>query len=454
MHPDSTPQTNDLTGLTQSTEDARLERLMVDLHAVYHDTPIPQRLAQMGAAQTRAHLASSARREPLGFLGFAHRWRASLASGWALLTGQGALATLATLALIGLLATLLLSRPGFISGSPASWGHRGPPSPAPMPPGPPVTLVSVAMVSASDGWAFGGSQKRGCLVLHYTGASWSQDKASACAPATSISMVSADDGWAVAYRTILRYSQGKWRIDTIYPPDQDPSLNRIAMVSTSEGWIVGTANTPAGIPNAFILHYAHGHWAPVRALGLNSAQASSLRGIAMVSASEGWAVGSIFGPDGENTLVLHYLNGRWTPIPWSIVGSFNSVAAFPSGDLWAVGEVNPAAGPGLIVHLRNGAVVQEVRPIPGLMQDIAMVSPTDGWAVGDGAATVRYQNGTWTREGLTIHQYSLASVTLTSANDGWAVGYTNVEPSPYKNAYATLFHLSGGVWTAYPLTGM
>ncbi len=83
-----------------------------------------------------------------------------------------------------------------------------------------------------------------------------------------------------------------------------------------------------------------------------------------------------------------------------------------------------------------------------------MVSPNDGWAVGDGAATVRYHNGVWTREGLTIHQYYMKSISLVSATEGWAVGNTAAFPSQEPNASATLFHLSGGVWRIYSLSGV
>ena len=89
-----------------------------------------------------------------------------------------------------------------------------------------------------------------------------------------------------------------------------------------------------------------------------------------------------------------------------------------------------------------------------MLHGIAMVSPSDGWAVGDGAATVRYHDGVWTREGLTIHGYYMMAISLVSLTEGWAVGNADSYPVRDPNASATLFHLSGGVWRIYPLTGM
>ncbi len=468
MSHDHSPQANGLNAPTQPFTDAEDERFMTELQALYLAPQIPHRLQQTGAEQARLQLAASkrqhARHEVFGLLRRLHAGaqRSDRPGGSARREGASRpaiVAAVAAMALVSVLAAALFTRPGLLTtGSTSTTGHaQHIPTPTVSLDGPPMTLMSVAMVSVNDGWAFGSTGGAGgeCLVLHYNGAHWARSPNSACAPVTSIAMLSADDGWAVGYDTILHYTHGNWRVDTIYaPPGQHVVLERVAMVSPDEGWVVGWASTPNSSP-ALILHYANGHWTPANVAGLASDSASGLRGIAMVSAREGWAVGSqITSSGGEKTLVLHYTNGRWTRLDWSIPGSFNSVAAFSSGDVWAVGEDNPAAGPGLVVHLRNGVPIQEDRPIPGLLQDIAMVSPSEGWAIGDGAATVRYHDGVWTREGLTIHQYYMMNISLVSATEGWAVGSSAVSPSRDPNASATLFHLSGGVWRIYPLSGV
>ncbi len=468
---DPSSKANGLSDTRQPSNGADDERFLSELQALYHAPQIPQRLQQTGAEQVRLQLATRERQRaqaatPNILRSLRPGARVSDHMGgsgrYASPSRSTAIAAVAAVALISLLAAALFARPGLFVSTTGGHERRTPPPTLPVS-GQPVTLTSVAMVSANDGWAFGMTNGGACIVLHYDGAKWAPRQGSACdavatlasVPVTSIAMLSANDGWAVCYDTILHYTQGNWRVDTIYAPHgQAVWLQRVAMVSPDEGWAVGWTEATQ---QASILHYTHGHWTPTNIAGMAGVTASGLRGIVMLSAREGWAVGSQFFNSGygeETTLVLHYINGQWTRIPWSMAGSFNSVAAFPSGDVWAVGEDNPATGPGLIVHLRNGVPIQEDRPAPGLLHDIAMVSPSDGWAVGDGAATVRYHDGVWTREGLTIHQYSLGRVSLVSVTEGWAVGGAADYPSQDPNASAPLFHLSGGVWRIYPLSGV
>lgn len=459
------------------------ERFTEEIQALYLAPVAPEQLRKSGAEQIRLSLETSKRphtkRAPFAFPRSTKAAPAALPStvdsrSDAFLSdplgGVGhhnppsrltAVASVAAVALICILAAALFASPRiFVRGStsPAASSHPIPRWTASVADSH-VLLSSVAMVSASDGWAFG-SANNACIVLHYNGSTWARSNGSACAGATSISMLSADEGWAVGGSTILHYSHGSWRVDRVFAPSEESvELTRVAMVSPEDGWAVGTAsaptNVPSGAPSAFILHYTNGHWVPASVGGMAGHSPSSLRGIAMISAQEGWAVGSYFTASRqEATLMLHYLKGQWARVDWSTVGSFNCVVALSSGDMWAVGEVNPAVGPGLIVHFQHGAVVRVDHPTQGLLYDIAMVSPDNGWAVGDGAATVRYQGGEWNRQGLTIHQFYLMRISLVSVTEGWATGNSAVGNSRDPNATATLFHLSGGVWHIYPLTGL
>lgn len=484
---DSSPQANGLIDSTQLSADTLDERFVAKLQALYVAPEVPQRLKQAGVEQMRLQLAASkrphARRAVFGLLKAVHTVSLAMKSisdtcqssnrpvARGRLEGSPRLTTAAAMAvvvLVSLLAVALFAWP-----APFRYGVAIEPTPSAVQTSslaaPRVVLSSIAMVSASDGWAFGGEWSRPtpgstsgtgppstylhstCLVLHYNGIAWSRHQSSACVEATGISMLSANEGWAVGDNTILHYTRGDWHVDTTYGPSRKSvRLESMAMVSPDEGWAVGSADT-----HALVLHYAHGHWAPVGVAGLASDSVSALRGIAMVSAQEGWAVGSEPQPPSseETTLLLHYTKGQWTRVAWSIVGSLNGVAAFPSGDVWVVGEDNvPAGSPGLVVHLRQGVPIKEDRPTPSLLEDIAMVSSGEGWAVGGGAATVHYHDGVWTREGLTIHQFALMRVSLVSATEGWAVGSSLVDPPPDPNASATLFHLSGGIWQVYPLS--
>ncbi len=92
---------------------------------------------------------------------------------------------------------------------------------------------------------------------------------------------------------ILHYANGRWSIVPKLPTGD--YLSSIAMVSASEGWAVGWGGT--------ILHYANGRWSIVPRLPTGY----YLYSIAMVSASEGWAVG-VGTANGSN--ILHYAGGQ------------------------------------------------------------------------------------------------------------------------------------------------
>lgn len=55
---------------------------------------------------------------------------------------------------------------------------------------------------------------------------------------------------------------------------------------------------------------------------------------------------------------------------------------------------------------------------------------------------------------MTIHQYYMMNISLVSATEGWDVGNAAAYPPQDPTASVTLFHLSGGVWRIYPLTGV
>jgi photosystem II stability/assembly factor-like uncharacterized protein len=88
----------------------------------------------------------------------------------------------------------------------------------------------------------------------------------------------------------LHYHNGNWEevVPELAENLFDPVID---MVSAEEGWIVGS--------NGYILHYQDGQWQKV-----DSPTDNDLLSISMVSAEEGWAVG-------RNSTILHYQNGIW-----------------------------------------------------------------------------------------------------------------------------------------------
>ena len=180
------------------------------------------------------------------------------------------------------------------------------------------------------------------------------------------------------------------------------------MISPVEGWAVGgsgemgytqqangtqglTSDTTAGV----IMHFADGRW---------SIQATfpyaNLYRVAMVSAAEGWAVGTqhLAGADGERPLLLHYTNGTWSDesSPLDILparDSYIGVLSFSSpSDGWLVvseyaGQDKMAAEHPVLLHYTGGRWTRVNLPtVPGrvatVINGLTMVSPQEGWAVG------------------------------------------------------------------------
>jgi hypothetical protein len=157
----------------------------------------------------------------------------------------------------------------------------------------------------------------------------------AVAPVDTVATVSPDEVWVAGeLGTLLHLSGGKWT--SVANPAGQVNLTKIVMLSSDEGWAVGTTGTDARFQQAVILHYSAGQWVAVK----------SPTSVSLVSPTEGWAVG-----DGA---MFHYADGQWTT---------TYTAAF--------------------------------------LESVAMVSPEEGWAAGGwgegpyGAAMLHDVNGQW-----------------------------------------------------------
>lgn len=147
-------------------------------------------------------------------------------------------------------------------------------------------LNSVAMVSATNGWAVGG----GGIILHFDGSAWTRASSPTTQILRSVAMVSADNGWAVGENgTVLHWDGSTWSLASS-PVTQ--ALNSVTMSAADDGWIVGK--------NGTVLHLDDNTWNPVA-----SPVTQTLKSVTMISAHEGWAVG-------EQGIILHYTDH---PIP-------------------------------------------------------------------------------------------------------------------------------------------
>ena len=215
--------------------------------------------------------------------------------------------------------------------------------------------------------------------------------------AWGISMLSPTEGWVVGnvfddsnrqhvVGSMVSERTGVWRL---VPPDQPlghpQGLSLIRMLSANDGW--------AAFDGGGMAHYDGQTWRPV-ALNL-----PLISDIEMLSPDEGWAVGE--------RVIARYTHGQWQDVTQTLP---------PPPAYW-----------------------QAKWPYPGI-RHLAIVSPTDIWAVGDGGVIWRYDGTDWRiapspalptyftgRNPNDTPQQAHAVVTLygvqfLSPSEGWSIG--------------------------------
>jgi len=143
------------------------------------------------------------------------------------------------------------------------------------------------------------------------------------------------------------------------------ALNAVSVLSSSDAWAVGDSAT--------VLYWNGTGWAPVTIPGLPAAV--SLSAVDALSPSDVWAAGFSSAGTLLDTLIVHWNGTAWKRVP--APGSFNTsnvIPALPSlsmdsaTDGWAVGSVfdkNTGANTSLALRW-NGTSGQRVTTSPGL----------------------------------------------------------------------------------------
>lgn len=170
-------------------------------------------------------------------------------------------------------------------------------------------------------------------------------------------------------------------------------LNDVAMVSATEGWAVGR--------NGTILHYQNGEWKQHP-----SPTSEELLGIDMLSSNLGWIAG-------RHATVLQYDGTVWQVVPVPTGQDLHVVEAVTPTDVWIGGYA-------CMVHLSPSGW----QAIPGewSVYGIHMLSSAEGWQVGSWGRIFYYSSGQWIRTGSPTDRH-LTGLDLLSASEGWAVGY-------------------------------
>ncbi len=354
---------------------------------------------------------------------------------WEVATGA---AGLAAVLVISLLAGLIFMSHGH---PPSATSQKATLTPA-IEPGSQLGLTAVGMSSPTDGWAMGyqraasakgDSSNDPAYVLHYTGGRWIQVQTSIRDQITAIKMLSPTDGWAFGTR-FYHYDGVSWREVTLPAHIQQPNYvrpNAIAAVSPTNIWIAGTGSgdTPDG--HATILHYDGSNWTQQDTPAL--LDYFTINGLSMVSASEGWAVGSAtldenkgyYPPTGA---ILHYINGAW-----------QLTQTFPGDDLHTVSMGSAAdgwAGGNHVVFDKTG-----------------QLAPDDSPKETDYPKLWHYTGSRWTavdarQNALPVALGQITGISMFSTGQGWMFS-SLVERalSPDQAAlYPDVFHLEQGRW--------
>ncbi len=254
------------------------------------------------------------------------------------------------------------------------------------------------------------------LLLHYFGGQWKLESTLAGTTLGGISMLSPTDGWAVGtqeacgqgtYTPVLFHYNGKNWTPVQLPADVI-QLGQVVMTSATDGWAIGEkqASGSAGNPN-LLLHYDGQAWSEVDSTGL--AQSGPvyplyLTDIAMISATDGWLVGTIPGPNGVSAgaLLFHYDGKQWskvnTPLGAIQGGQVTSLSLAPDGAGWLAGNIR--GNQSFFLQLSSGTWKQVNSPTGEFVSQVFTLSAHDAWAVGPGIGQgqlflLHYHNGAW-----------------------------------------------------------
>jgi hypothetical protein len=298
----------------------------------------------------------------------------------------------------------------------------------------------------------------------------------------SVALLSADDGWAVGRGTgapptqMLHLQQGHW---TRVPlDDSSNSLRKVVLLSPTDGWAVGD----------HFYHYDGTRWARASSAQLGGQDNLTAYDMAFLSPAEGWALGGTVGGTG----LLHYHNGQWTDVTASLPQAPTPTpsTSFRGPGLFALAFASATAGWAVgyrgVIWRFNGSGWRTAPSPTTYFQEfpdaalwaVALTAPGEGWAVGGSVASPltcpgetgvieRLSGGTWTlfsslQGSLNIDGQggwsALRALAMVSPTEGWAAGtlmHKQLGGGEARGYFCTvtsyMLHLSGGVWTAVPV---
>lgn len=217
-----------------------------------------------------------------------------------------------------------------------------------------------------------------------------------------LNAISTSDAWAVGYNTttkgqtlIEHWDGSNWTVvSSPSPGTQGNTLYGVTAISATNVWAVGTSNSNFSTEQSLIEHWDGTSWSTV--LSPNPNSINVLSSIVRVSStSQLWAVGyTRQGSAVQQTLIEH-----WNAKTWSVMNSpnlstsvngLNGIATISATNIWAVGSYLNTTDNAFqnLIEQWNGTNWNTMsNPSPGwfsILQDVKKVPGTNQlWTVGE-----------------------------------------------------------------------
>lgn len=244
-----------------------------------------------------------------------------------------------------------------------------------------------------------------------------------------------------------------WQSKAMAPLEGTTEFTSLSLLSASDVWLAGRNTPPGGASSRPLMEHWDGkQWQtlfPPEPGPLDG----TLKGIAAVSDTDVWVVGSAYtDPGNALALAAHWDGHNWrlfpspsasdspsnNPTGYRGFGQLNSVTALASDNVWAVGSLFEHGFTQTLIEHWNGSTWQRVKS-PNIADEnnqltgISSHSADDLWAVGtsqgyEGSALTLTEHWNGSRWGIVSSPNpsrsfnSLSSVAAAAPDDVWVVG--------------------------------
>jgi hypothetical protein len=269
-------------------------------------------------------------------------------------------------------------------------------------------------------------------------------------------------------------------------PDGSGRLTAVVALSTTDVWALGSYGGDTKFGNALAEHWDGSSWQQVAIPTPAGANEVHLYGVAAISVTNIWAVGSWAGTGtggGYDTLIEHWDGSSWAIVPSpspGISAQIYGVAVLSKTNVWAVGYSESSAFGfarfrTLVLHWNGNRWRRVASPHPGppaqwdsRLSGVAAVSPRDVWAVGSynrvkpghrsHPTLVLHWNGKkWKQVPSPSRGHSsyLVAAAAVGRKSVWAVGYwqKSVQPKVSDLGRCLVEHWNGHSWRVVPASG-